>query len=319
MLNVLWRSSIGSEYVKTHDLDNVNITVEKDTEKALGQLSDIQVLVDGDPDEQLLDGEKLEHVIVPYVGVRDSLREAILERPQLKLHNSHFNDAFVAQHAVALLLACSNRLFKGDELMRAKEWQPHAANGLESVFLPGKTCLLLGYGAIAKELEPRLKGLELSLSALRRNPDKNSAIKEYGPDELHKALSEADVILISLPSTPDTKGMLDKAALTACKQNAILINVGRGDVIDQHALYDALKNGPLHSAGIDVWWNYPKEGKPTYPADAPLHELNNIVMSPHRAANYENWQTVSCEDVLKTIKSIRDGEERNQVDPEKGY
>lgn len=318
MLNVLWRSSIGSEHVN-HDLENVNIVVETDTEKAAGQLSDVQVLVDGDPDTRLLEGKKLEHVIVPYVGVRDSLREAILARPRLELHNSHFNDAFVAQHAVALLLACSNEVFEGDRLMRAQTWQPHATNELESIFLPGKMCLLVGYGAIAKELEPRLKGLGLNLSALRRHPDKNSTIKEYGPDELHQALGEADVVLVSLPSTPDTKGMLDKAALKACKQNAILINVGRGDVIDQHALYDALKNGPLHSAGIDVWWNYPKEGKPTYPADAPLHELNNIVMSPHRAANYKNWQAVSCEDVLKTIKSIRDGEKRNRVDPEKGY
>ena len=177
MLNVLWRSSIGAQETQNRTLEDIHITIENDTEKALEVLLEIDVLVDGAPDERLLDGERLKHIIVPYVGVRDSLREAVLRRPQLKLYNSHFNDAFVAQHALALLLACSNRVLNADELMRGKKWQPHAAKGLESVFLPGKVCLLVGYGAIAKELEPRLKGLGLSLSALRRHPDKNSELK----------------------------------------------------------------------------------------------------------------------------------------------
>ena len=319
-LKVLWRSSVGAEYAaELADPGHLDIRIETDKDEAARQVRGVRVLVDGAPTENLLDGPDLRHVIVPYVGVRDSLREGVLARPHLRLYNSHFNDAFVAQHAAALLLACANLILEGDRTMRGRAWQPHAENGLESVFLPGKTCLLLGYGAIGRELKPRLEGLGLTLSALRRNPDPAGELREYGSDELHAALAEADVILVSLPSTPATKNMLDAEAFAVCKSDAILVNVGRGDVINQQALYNALKSGQLRSAGLDVWWNYPKEDQATYPADVPLHKLDNVVMSPHRAANYRDWQRSSAEDVFKTLSAIRDGGERNRVDPQKGY
>ena len=106
------------------------------------------------------------------------------------------------------------------------------------------------------------------------------------------------------------------------KRGSIFINVGRADIIDQYALYDALKSGHLFGAGLDVWWNYPKgkeARKHTFPSDAPLHELTNLVMSPHRAAAVQDWQEGSFIDTAKTINAIAKGKSRNEVDPTKGY
>ena len=323
-MNVLWRSNLAADIAADHrDLfdESIELTVETDKDKAK-KLNGYEVLVDGSPDAALLDAPSLKHVIVPYVGVNDALRENVRSRPHLKLYNSHFNDAFVAQHAVALLLACSNRIVAADISLKQGDWRPRYNDAFESVFLPGKTCLLLGYGAIGKEVETRVRGLGMKVSALRREPSGTSEIKQYGPDELHEALSEADVVVVSLPSTPQTKNLLDEAAFQALKPGGILVNVGRGNVIDQRALYDALKSHHLFAAGLDVWWNYPKdeaERAHTPPADAPLHELPNIVMSPHRANQVQGWELTSLKDVAQTLNALAQGEERNRVDSDRGY
>jgi phosphoglycerate dehydrogenase-like enzyme len=323
MLTVLWRSNLATELVETHKhlFQGVELILEPHKEKALTHLHDIDILVDGTPPAELLNGKKLKHVIVPFVGIEPSLREALLKRPHINLYNSHYNDGFVAQHALALLLACANRIIEADMSLRRGDWTQRY-NRLESMYLEGKTCLLLGYGAIGKKLVPVLQALGMNVSVLRRTKAEDTTLKTYTTSQFHEALSHADAVICSLPETPETLNLLDKAAFAATKQNSILVNVGRGKVIDQHALYDALKNNHLLAAGIDVWWNYPKDKEArstTLPADAPLHELSNIVMSPHRANQTAGEEQIRLEDIAKTIQAIIRGEARNVVDVEQGY
>ena len=324
-LSALWRSTLAADLVPKHpDLfdDTIHVSVETDKAQVGEKLQTAHVLVDGNPDAAMLDAPELEHVVVPYVGINDELRKNMLERPHLKLYNSHFNDAFVAQHAVALLLTCANRIIEADAPMRQGKWPPRRDDKLLSFSLSGKTCLLLGYGAIGRELEPRLRGLGLDLAVLKRSKSGAEHLTVYGPDKLHEALGAADVIIASLPSTPDTKNMLDAVAFSAMRPGSILINVGRGDVINQYALYDALESGHLFGAGIDVWWTYPKgedTKKNTPPSEAPLHTLTNLVMSPHRAAQYQDWELTSLKDVAKTLNAIAKGDIRNLVKVDKGY
>ncbi len=324
-LNVLWRSKTGSDVASPLSklLDpSIQIRIETDAEKALEHRGWYTVLVDGNPSAKLLDARGLAHVIVPYVGVNDDLRENLLKRPHLKLYNSHFNDGYVAQHAVALLLAVANRVVPGDRWLRQGDWTQGGSLHPESFFLEGKTCLLLGYGAIGRALEPRLRGLGLRLSALRRTPDDEDDLEVYGPDELEQALAQADVLVLSLPSTPETRGLLGEKAFRAMKQGGILVNVGRGDVIDQRALYAALQERRLFGAGLDVWWTYPKGEEArtrTLPAEAPFQDLDNVVLSPHRANEVAGWEEASFRDVAETLSALARGESRNRVDPEQGY
>lgn len=318
-MNVLWRSSVGAEYAKTFSSDLFSIHIENDRAKARELKDSFEILVDGNPPAELLDGKALKHVVIPYTGINKSLQDNLLERPHLKLYNSHFNANYVAEHALALLLACTHSLLPADTHMRRGEWKPGPSN-LHSLHLDGKTCLLLGYGTIAKSFRSKAAGLGLAFTAFKRQ-QQHEDIKVYTSDTLHEALAEADVIMASLPGTPDTRGILDHKAFAAMKPDAVLVNVGRGDVIVQEALYDALKSGQLKAAGIDVWWNYPNRNSkpPTYPADVPLHELDNIIMSPHRANLVNNWQEDSFTDAIKTLEAIVRGDNRNQVDVTRGY
>jgi phosphoglycerate dehydrogenase-like enzyme len=326
MLTVLWRSNLGAEIVESNKhlfADDVEVIVEANKDKALQHLNEIDILVDGYPPVELLEGNRLKHVIVPFVGIEPNLREALLERPHIKLHNSHYNAGFVAQHTLALLLACANRIVEADISLRKGDWQQRYGR-LESFYLEGKTCLLLGYGAIGKKLVGMLQNLGMNVSILKRTKaeNENNNIQVYTTSQLHEALANADVVICSLPETPETVNLLDKAAFAIMKPNSILVNVGRGKVIDQYALYEALKSNHLLAAGIDVWWNYPK-GKEaranTLPSDAPLHELPNIIMSPHRANQTMGEEQVRLGDIAETINAIAKGETRSLVDVEKGY
>ena len=322
MLNALWHSHLGANDVD-HSLlrKNLNLIVEPDSEKAAKYIDWMQVLVALNPDETLLSGKKLEHVILPYAGVRESIRENVKAKPHLKLYNSHYNAAFVAQHAVAILLACANQVTEGDRRMRQGIWKPLSAD-LVNKNLIGGNCLLLGYGAISKGIEIRARTLGMSISVIRRNQEPLENIQVYPLANLAEALNQADVIIASLPGTEKTKNLLNKDMINAMKSDAILINVGRGDLIDQHALYEAMSAGHLFAAGLDVWWNYPTIGQADpdiQAADVPLTDLPNVVMSPHRASLVESWQFESFADVAKTLNALAKGKERNRVNLEDGY
>ncbi len=298
-----------------------DLRVVSSREEALAAVKDgASVLVGEDPGPEILDREELRHLIVPWAGVAPDLRKAMLERTHLTLANSHFNASFVAQHAVAMLLACSNRLLEAHEALRDGDWGEQGNKGsLFSLDLHGKRALLLGYGAIGKEIERRLEGFGMEIYAVRRSPQGE---REYGMDDLPRALREAHAIMVSLPLTPETKGLLGREMLATVRDDAILVNVGRGPVIDQWALYEALRDRRLAGAGLDVWWNYPegeRDRRSTLPADAPFWELPNVLLSPHRADVVGEWREAVVADVLLSLEAYARGEVRNRVDPDLGY
>ena len=329
-MKVLWRSGLGADEVGAAPWPNgVAIEVDRDAVTADGAA----ILVDGDPPATLLDASSLRHVIVPYAGVRAGLRERMAARPGLALHNSHFNASFVAQHAVALLLSLAARLGRYDGALRQGDWGPE--NGPESVHLAGRRALLVGFGAIGRATVPMLRGLGMEVEAVRRDPGASDetvtheavtheTVTQWGPDELHRALGRADAVLVSVPSTPATDGMLDEAAFAALRPGALVVNVGRGSVIDEDAAWDALSAGRIAGLGLDVWWRYPdgpERRSTTLPSRRPFHLHPDVVLSPHRANAVAGWTSASVRDVLATIDAIVNGHdpERNRVDVAAGY
>ncbi len=280
-----------------------------------------EVLVDGNPSEALLDGSQLRRVIVPWAGIGTALRERASARPHITVHNSHYNGAMVAQHALALLLACSNRIVAADRAMRQGDWGSDLDPRHLGVQLSGKVALLLGYGSIGKALQPLLEALGMEVRAYRRRPEEGAGVRQYGEGQLLQALGDADAVIVSLPNTPATTGLLAEAELARLKPSAVVVNVGRGPVIDEEALYRALAEERIMAAGIDVWYRYPEGDARTgvFPSAFPFHELSNVVMSPHRGNDVQDWPLAAAEDVLVTLASLQRGEERNVVDLSSGY
>jgi phosphoglycerate dehydrogenase-like enzyme len=148
-------------------------------------------------------------------------------------------------------------------------------------------------------------------------------LKIYPPQALHDLLPQADVLFITLPLTKETNGLIGEKELALLPEHAVLVNVGRGAIVDQGALYHALKDGKLHSAGIDVWYHYPPdiESYPnTPPADYPFHELDNIVMSPHRGGGSMEVEVIRMQHLAELINQIaREGEAPTKINLEQGY
>src|SRR5690554_5572057 len=219
-LKVLWLDHKSTPYAKRLELPAGLDVRFVSQEEAVAQRDWPEVLVAGNPDETLLDGANLRRVIVPWAGIARALRQRATARPHLTVHNSHYNGAMVAQHAVALLLACSNRIVSADRLMRQGDWGNDVDERYLGVQLTGKVALLLGYGSIGTALRPLLEALGMEVRAYRRRPDEDSDIRQYGEDELHEALAEADAVLLSLPHTPATTGLPGAEELALLKRTA---------------------------------------------------------------------------------------------------
>jgi phosphoglycerate dehydrogenase-like enzyme len=323
-LRILWRA-LPPDPVPGPDLlpEGARLTVERDLDRALAQRDAIDVLVDARPSE-LLDGAALAHVIFPFAGLPPALGAALRERPRLTLHNAHYNAPFVAQHALALLLAAAHRLAPHDAALRRGDWGDRQRPE-RSVHLGGQEALLLGYGAIGRHVAPMLQGLGMQVTALRRRPelaDAQPGVRIVGPEGLADALGRATAVVVSLPATPETEGLLDAAALARLPRGALIVNVGRGAVISEDALYEALVDGRVGAAGLDVWWTYPEDRareRATLPATRPFGLLPNVVLSPHRADATDRSERARVEDVCATLRAIAAGEDRHVVDVGAGY
>ena len=323
-LRVLWRA-LPPDPVPGPDLlpDGAHLTVERDLDRALALRDQVDVLVDARPSD-LLDGAALAHVIFPFAGLPPTLGAAVRGRPHLTRHNAHYNAPFVAQHALALLLAAAHRLAPHDAALRRGDGGDRQ-HPERSVHLADREALLLGFGAIGRHLAPMLQGLGMRVTALRRRPGVEVApdgVRVVGPDGLGDALARATAVVVSLPATAATEGLLGAAALARLPRGALVVNVGRGAVIDQDALYDALVDGRVGAAGLDVWWTYPEDRdreRATLPARRPFGLLPNVVLSPHRAEATDRSERARVEDVCATLRAIAAGEERHVVDVGAGY
>lgn len=322
-LRVLWRNrQSAAAVVEFESPPGIDLRVETDSGAAAKHTDWTQVLVDGNPSDQLLDGSALEHLVVPYTGLNEDLQRRTRARPRLKVHNSHYNAPMVAQHAVALLLAVANRVVPLDRDLRKGRWnRPHDAAEI-GLYLRGRKALLVGYGAIAKAAAPALSALGLELTAFRQRPRDEAEVRQVGAERLHEALAQADVVLCSLPLTGATRGLLGAEELAAMKPSAILVNVGRGPVVDEAALYAALAERRIFGAGLDVWYRYPEgeqEREDTLPSNSAFHELDNVVMTPHSSNDVDGWQRSAVLDAFETLRAIAAGDDRNLVDVSRGY
>jgi phosphoglycerate dehydrogenase-like enzyme len=288
---------------------------------------DCQVYVAGRPQRaQLLSMPNLHTVIIPWVGISSETRSLLAEFPHLAVHNLHHNAPPTAELTIALLLAASKLIIPYDRDLRRHDWQMRYQRPSPALLLDGKTALILGYGAIGRRVAAACQGLGIKVLAIKRTVQQQAdefAAEIHPPEKLHDLLPRANFLLICLPLTPQTENLIGARELALLPERSVLVNVGRGPVVDQAALYSALRDQQLHSAGLDVWYNYPpdKESRShTPPANYPFHELNNVVMSPHRAGGSMGIDHLRMARLAQLLNKISAGKEApNKVDLELGY
>lgn len=192
------------------------------------------------------------------------------------------NQHAVADHVFALLLAVARGVVAGHNGIVAGRWQ--ATSGPE---LGGKTLGIIGLGRVGKGVARRARGFEMNVIASDPIRDEHFAA-EYGIAyvELDELLARADAISINASFNPTTRGLIGAAALARMKPGAVVINTARGGIVDESALAQALHDGRLRGAGVDVFDHEP-------PLDSPLLTAPNVVLSPHAGAYSDEAMTAA--------------------------
>jgi len=217
----------------------------------------------------------------------------------------------VAEHAMALLLAAAKDIPRSTEEIRAGTFD----QGRVNVALEGSTLVVAGMGGIGTEVARLAKAFRMRVIGLTRDGRTVPPADEGGTlGDLPERASRADALVITLPLTRETRGLVDRRVLQGMKETAILVNVARGKIIVEDDLYEHLRAHPRFRAALDVWWTYPK-GDVGRPFHRPFHELPNVVMTPHVAFAVPGQRRRAMEAALENVLRFLRGETpRNLVD-----
>ncbi|MFX1508066.1 MAG: NAD(P)-dependent oxidoreductase [Promethearchaeota archaeon] len=283
------------------------------------------------PDEVKLAATKMQLYINPGVGIKHHIEffRKLNQKRKVLLINGHGNSYFTAQHVVAMLLALMNKVIPHHNWMKSGLWRKRDADA-SSIPLRYRKVGLLGYGAINTKVHRFLQGFNVEFSILRRNwPEDEEELptpaKKYLPEDLAGFLEKNDILIIAVPETSQTMGIIGHNELKRLGSKGLLVNVSRGSVVDEASLFQALQDNIIAGAAIDVWYNYtpdPDDQGRKYPYSHlfPFHTLDNVILSPHRAASpfddLERWN-----EVIENILRFNRGETTfiNVVDLEREY
>jgi phosphoglycerate dehydrogenase-like enzyme len=238
-------------------------------------------------------GTGLDHTDVDYI---------LKQRIPLANTPGQFSAIALAEHALFLMLLFAKRLLEGQASIRQKV----LCNPMNEE-LSGKTLGLLGLGASGRELARRAKALGMKIMAIDVVPVPDSVREECGlvfyggPADLLQVLEQCDYLSLHIPLTSKTRHMISRSALAAMKPSAVVINVARGEIVDEIALAEALKSGRLRGAGLDV---FPKE--PVDP-NHPLLQLPNVVATPHVAGVTFGTSRRRAQAVVENLERIAQG------------
>ncbi|MHA1567353.1 MAG: 2-hydroxyacid dehydrogenase [Alphaproteobacteria bacterium] len=220
--------------------------------------------------------------------------------------NAFEHEHGIAEYVFAAMLEWQIGLQKMHGALREGAWEMGFAGGPPSHGeLRGKTLGLIGYGRIGREIAVRAKAFGMTVSAVTRTPEKAEGSSEpadqvAGMDRLAALCKVSDFIVVACPLTETTRGLIGTAEFGAMKRRAVLINVARGPVVDEDALFTACSEGQIGGAIIDVWYQYPAAGsnRRMMPSGRPFHELDNVIMTPHASGwTYElvdrRWRVIA--------------------------
>ncbi|MEF8851313.1 MAG: D-2-hydroxyacid dehydrogenase [Haloarculaceae archaeon] len=245
-------------------------TVDGSTES----LADCQAVVTLVARESFLD---LDWVHSIQAGVDRFPRDRFRDRGVALTNSTGIHGDAVGETVAGFVLTLARRLHEHVASQQEREWSRPAWDDAWTV--AGEQAAVVGLGGLGRGIVDRLSGLGLDVVGVRRTPTPEPGVEQvYTPAALDEAVADARFVVLAVPLTDDTRGLVDADVFDAMREDASLVNVARGGVVDQSALVDALRDGAIAGAALDVFETEP------LPEDSPLWELDDVVVSPHCAA-----------------------------------
>ena len=282
-------------------------------QEILAAMPDVDVLVcSGMTTEMANAAELLKLVHVAGAGYDRIPLHALPDSVQVA--NTFHHGRGIAEHVIMVALMLARRAIATDRDMRSGVWR-NIVNDDAVPFhgiLQGQTVGLLGLGGIGAEVAKLARGMGMHVQAVRQNP--RGALPADvtldwvgGMDELAQLLQTSDILVVAIPLNDQTRGLVDAAALGLMKPTTVIINVARGAIIDEAALYDALRNGRIAGAGLDVWWANPNDAGNPSASKFPFAELENVVLTPHSSGHASITFENRAKDIAANIDNLANG------------
>jgi phosphoglycerate dehydrogenase-like enzyme len=275
-------------------------------------------------------------VIFHWSGSRDLLRSVFLASPHVRWVHSRAagiekllfpelvesgvpltNGSGVFSRSLGEFALAAILFFSKDFLRMLRNQQAGRWEQFDVEEIAGRTAGIVGYGDIGRAVASRVHAMGMKVLALKRHPPASAdplIAAFYKPEKLKEMLAECDYVVVCAPLTPETRHMLSDAEFAAMKPSAVIINVGRGPVVDQAAMVRALTEKKIRGAGLDVFEQEP------IPADDPIWKLDNVLISPHCADHTKDWLDDAMRFFLRQYERFAKGEPlENVVQKHLGY
>ncbi|MBR1552820.1 MAG: D-2-hydroxyacid dehydrogenase [Schwartzia sp.] len=217
----------------------------------------------------------------------------------------------IAEHVLGMILCRTRGLLAAHDNQKAKQWK--GLRGLDELY--GKTAAVIGLGSVGSVIANRLKAMGMTVLGVKQSmSDEPDVNKLYTPDALFEVLPQADVVIVTLPLTPETENLFSEKAFDAMKPTAFFVNVSRGAVVNEADLAAALRANTIGGAALDVFCEEP------LPASSPLWDAPNLLITPHHAATSPRYMERAIDIFIENLKAYPDTTRmRNLIDKKRGY
>lgn len=279
-------SAIKTELTFSEGLEFIQIATDEELQQFI---PDLDILTTYHLSEQsfIFASRRLKWIHLGAAGIEHSLFSSILKSKTIITNSSGVHAGPVSEFVFGMILFMIKQ-FRGCEKFKLDQLWTQWDLARQTIQLKGKVIGIIGFGALGKAIARKAKAFDMTVIATRRLQKKvevKKIVDKLIPlDQLDHLLGESDVVVISCPLTPLTKGMIGKKELSQMKSTAFIINIARGAIINEPALIDSLQNKAISGAALDVFEQEP------LPAESPLFSLDNVFLSPHISGNFPEYQ-----------------------------
>lgn len=265
------------------ELPNLEIVQRKSYEGIEAELRDAEVIFTLSlRAEQFAAAPKLRWIHAPTAAVHQFMFPELINSGVVLTNSTEVHGPVVAEHVIALILALAKKIPQAAVLQKEKVWGQEAIwnSGHHLKEIAGAVLGLVGVGSIGRRVAEMAFALGMRVIAVREHVAKgqpHGVETVLPPSQLDKLLLQSDYVVLAAPLLPATSRLMDASTLAMMKPGAFLINVGRGPLVDEIALADAIRNRRIAGAALDVFEHEP------LPADSPLWDLDNLLITPHTA------------------------------------
>ena len=245
------------------------------------------------------------------VGVERTLFPELRKSPVVLTNGSGVFSASLGEFTLGAILYFAKDFRRLVRQQMAAKWEV-----FDVTMIQAKTVGIVGYGDIGRAVAARVRPLGMQVFALKRHTAHVDPLVDrvFGPAQRAEMISQSDYVVVAAPLTAETRGMIGEAELAVMKPTAVVINVGRGPIIEEKAMIRALSEGRIRGAALDVFDMEP------LPAGHPFYSMDNVLLSPHSADHTPEWLADAMELFIEQFERYREGKPlRNVVDKKLGY